>query len=163
MGDVRIAKMATLSRTRSMVPCATHVFESAVINAPVDDVWQSIRSLDFAYSDVISGGELVHGDCVNAVGSVHKLHYKDGSTWTIQLQELSDFRRTLVFDLLERTDGVAVASCLHQISLKRTSQDDTTYMQWTVDFSNDADAQVLQDSRFKRQEALTEMQNYFAK
>merc|ERR1711907_839 len=163
MGSYPNAKMAQLSRTRSLVPCATHVFESAVIAAPVDDVWQAIRSMDFAYHDMISGGELIHGECVNAVGSVHKIHYKDGSSWTVQIMELSDFRRTLVLDLLERDDGVNVASCMHQISLKRITQDDSTFVSWTVDFSNDADAQVCQDSQYKRQEALRQMQAYFAK
>merc|ERR1712232_309314 len=124
--------MATLTRTRSSVPCSTQVYESAVIAAPVDDVWTAIRSMDFAYNDKIEGGELIEGECVNAVGSVHRIHYKDGSQWTVQITELSDFRRTLVLDLLERTDGVEVASCCHQIGLKRITQDNTTFIEWTV-------------------------------
>eukprot|EP00658_Telonema_sp_P-2_P039885 TRINITY_DN284_c0_g1_i2.p1 TRINITY_DN284_c0_g1~~TRINITY_DN284_c0_g1_i2.p1 ORF type:complete len:136 (+),score=34.77 TRINITY_DN284_c0_g1_i2:204-611(+) len=118
--------MATLQRTRSTVPCATHVYESAVIQASVDTVWSSIRSMDFGYNDLIAGAELKSGNCPNEVGSVHELMYKDGTSWTVQLLELSDFRRTLVLDLLERTDGVSVSSCMHQISLKRITQDDTT-------------------------------------
>lgn len=117
--------------------------------------------MDFAYNDKIEGGELINGNCVNEVGSVHRLNFKDGTYWTVQIQELSDFRRTLVLDLLERTDGVEVASCMHQIGLKRITQDNTTFIEWTVDFSNDADAQVLQDSRFKRQDELKAMQEYF--
>merc|ERR1712166_707756 len=146
---------------RSMVPVSTQVYESCTVNAPVDTVWDAIRSMDFAYSELMCGGELVSGECANAVGSVHKLHFHDGSEWMVQVIELSDFDRTLVLDLLERSDGVEVASCTHQIVLHRVSQGDQTMVEYTVDFSNDADAQICQDTRFKRQAELKAMQEYF--
>ena len=68
-----------------------------------------------------------------------------------------------MFDLLERSDGVEVASCTHQIALHRVSQGDQTMVEYTVDFSNDADAQICQDTRFKRQAELKAMQHYFGK
>merc|ERR1712166_569182 len=146
---------------RSMVPVSTQVYESCTVNAPVDTVWDAIRSMDFAYSELMCGGELVSGECANAVGSVHKLHFHDGSEWMVQVIELSDFDRTLVLDLLERSDGVEVASCTNQIVLHRVSQGDQTMVEYTVDFSNDADAQICQDTRFKRQAELKAMQEYF--
>merc|ERR1712166_73226 len=146
---------------RSMVPVSTQVYESCTVNAPVDTVWDAIRSMDFAYSELMCGGELVSGECANAVGSVHKLHFHDGSEWMVQVIELSDFDRTLVLDLLERSDGVEVASCTHQIVLHRVSQGDQTMVEYTVDFSNDADAQICQDTRFKRQAELKAMQEDF--
>jgi hypothetical protein len=117
--------------------------------------------MDFAYSELMSGGELISGDCANSVGSVHKLHFNDGSEWMVQVVELSDFDRTLVLDLLERNDGVEVTSCTHEIVLHRISQGEQTMVEYTVDFSNDADAQICQDTRFKRQTELKAMQAYF--
>merc|ERR1712130_682074 len=80
-------KVASMTRTRSTVPCSTHIYESAVVDAPVEDIWDSIRNLDFAHNHLMSGGELVSGECghesVTMVGSVHKLHFVDGTEWTI--------------------------------------------------------------------------------
>ena len=126
------------------------------------------------------------------VGSVHKLHFVDGAEWTIQIQEVSgqsvdltsgcsgcacsvvaaaaDFAHRLVFDLLERNDGVEVASCMHEISLTNItqatisveivqhmtcllSQDNSTLVEYTVDYSNDVDAQV----RVSRDSACLEL------
>lgn len=33
----------------------------------------------------------------------------------------------------------------------------STFVEWTGNFSNDADASVIQDARFKRQEALADL------
>merc|ERR1711966_46813 len=160
-------KVAKMSRTRSVVPCSTHIYESAAIDGSMEDIWSSIRNLDFAHNDLMSGGELVGGECghqsVTMVGSVHKLHFVDGAEWTIQIQEVSDFAHRLVFDLLERNDGVEVASCMHEISLTNITQGNSTLVEYTVDYSNDVDAQVCQDTQFKRKQELEQMQEYFAR
>eukprot|EP00656_Telonema_subtile_P010722 TRINITY_DN15206_c0_g1_i2.p1 TRINITY_DN15206_c0_g1~~TRINITY_DN15206_c0_g1_i2.p1 ORF type:complete len:335 (-),score=81.00 TRINITY_DN15206_c0_g1_i2:225-1229(-) len=150
-----------LTRARSNIPCSTHIYESAIIPAAVDDVWEAIRSMDFAYNDQIEGGELVHGDSVNEVGAVHKIHFKDGSYWMVQIMELSDLNRRLTLDLIERSDGVQVSSCVHEICLKRVAQDNSTFVQYSVEFSNDADYQVCEDAKYKRKEDLINMQLYF--
>ena len=48
-----------------------------------------MRYMDFGWNNNVAGGELINGNSPNAVGSVHKIYYKDGSEWTVQLLELS--------------------------------------------------------------------------
>jgi len=146
---------------RSSVPVSTHICESAVVSASIEEVWSVFRNLDFGFSDQICGGELIHGDCSTQIGSVHKLHFKDGTEWEIQLMSLSDQKRILGFQMLSRTDGVNVSSCQHRVSLKAVTSTSSTFVEWTVDFSNDADATVILDSQFKRRSDLTALQTYF--
>eukprot|EP00658_Telonema_sp_P-2_P003054 TRINITY_DN11120_c0_g1_i3.p1 TRINITY_DN11120_c0_g1~~TRINITY_DN11120_c0_g1_i3.p1 ORF type:complete len:202 (-),score=40.15 TRINITY_DN11120_c0_g1_i3:367-972(-) len=152
---------ASLRPPRSTVACSTHIAESAVMPVSADDAWGTLRSMDFVFSDLVQGGELLSGECPSMVGAVHRLHFRDGSTWNVQVQELSDFNRRLVFDLLERSDGIAVSSCMHEIMVTRITQDDTCLVEWTVDYSNDADAQVIQDTVYKRQADLVALQRYY--
>ena len=74
---------------------------------------------------------------------------------------LSDQKRILGFQMLSRTDGVSVSSCQHRVSLKAITSTSSTFVEWTVDFSNDADAAVILDSQFKRRSDLTALQTYF--
>eukprot|EP00658_Telonema_sp_P-2_P059405 TRINITY_DN4828_c0_g2_i2.p1 TRINITY_DN4828_c0_g2~~TRINITY_DN4828_c0_g2_i2.p1 ORF type:complete len:299 (+),score=64.63 TRINITY_DN4828_c0_g2_i2:104-1000(+) len=150
-----------LKRSRSTVPCSSNVFESAIVDMSPDALWQSIRSMDLSFTQEIVGGELRSGNSVTEVGSLHKLFFRDGSEWLVQIAELSDHERTLVLDLLERSDGVRVSSCVHSIRLGRVTQTDSTYVEWNVDYSNDADAQICQDARYKVKDYLTGMQQYF--
>lgn len=39
-----------------------------------------------------------------------------------------------------------------EIDLQKVTDDDTTFLTWTTVFSNDADAQVMQDQKYKKME-----------
>jgi len=156
------ARQEEIEANRSKVPVSTHVCESAIVSAPLDEVWSVFRNLDFGFSDMISGGELIHGDCATQIGSVHKLHFVDGSDWEIQLMQLSDLKHRLGFQLLSRNDGVNCSSCQHIVTLKPVTSAGSTFVEWTVDYSNDADAATIMDTQFKRQSDLAALQAYFA-
>lgn len=48
----------------------------------------------------------------------------------------------------------AASSIVHTIALKKVSTDNTTFMEWSTDFSNDATSAVVQDSSFKKLDAF---------
>ena len=48
------------------------------------------------------------------------------------------------------------------VQLKRVTDDDSTYVEWQTDFSNDADATVIADQRFKKLEFFAEMKKNLA-
>jgi hypothetical protein len=51
----------------------------------------------------------------------------------------------------------SVTSAIHTISLKKVSAQNATFIEWVTDFSNDATAEIVSDSRFKRLEAFTNL------
>ena len=75
---------------------------------------------------------------------------------------LSDAKREIGFDIISRSDGVNVTSCQHRVALKSVTASNSTFVQWTIDFSNDADAAVILDAQYKRKTALEEIQSWFA-
>lgn len=81
------------------------------------------------------------------MGSVHVIEFEDGSYWKLQVVEFSglcaralgvtkhaDLQRTLAFDLLERTDGVQVSGCTHQISAIKITQVDSNQHAYVESF-----------------------------
>jgi hypothetical protein len=47
-----------------------------------------------------------------------------------------------------------VTSVVHTISLKKITAHNTTFIEWVTDFSNDATAEIVTDSSFKRLDAF---------
>lgn len=43
---------------------------------------------------------------------------------------------------------------VHTISLRKVTSNNSTFIEWTTDFSNDATSEVVQDSAFKKLEAF---------
>jgi len=50
-----------------------------------------------------------------------------------------------------------VTSIQGQIKLREVTDDHTTFVEWATDFSNDADASVIADQKYKKLEFFTEM------
>jgi hypothetical protein len=47
--------------------------------------------------------------------------------------------------------------------LREITLDNTTYVEWITDFSNDADAGVIEDQRYKKLEFFSEMKKTLSK
>jgi hypothetical protein len=135
---------------------ATRVYESRVVSASVDVVWDKIRSLDFSkWLDTVSKVDIQGG--AGEVGSLRKVEFKDGTLQTLKVLELSDLNHTITYEIIESQPAISVMSAVHTIALKRISHDNTTFIEWYSDFSNDATQEVLQDSKFKKQEGFASL------
>merc|ERR1711959_600158 len=90
------------------------------------------------------------------VGGTRTVTYNDGTTQTYKLMALSEIDFTINYSLIISEPAVSYSSQLNKIRLQRITTSDTpqTFVEWTSDFSNDADAQVIQDSRFKKQDGF---------
>jgi len=137
---------------------ATKVWESAVIDAPIDDVWKLVRPLTFSYNpqvlSAVNEGK-AHDD---EVGSVKAITYKDGTIQRIKLIGLSDATWSVSWDLIESEPPIEVYSVAHSIRLRRVTESNQTFATWTTDFSNDATASVTEDQRYKQRENFTALQ-----
>ena len=75
----------------------------------------------------------------------------------LRLAELSDLKYYVTYDLLASEPAVSVSSALHTIRLHRVTADNTTFLEWLRDFSTDATAEVVQDSKYKKHEAVADL------
>jgi hypothetical protein len=138
---------------------ATRVWESAHIKASIDKVWAKLRPLDFSFNPNVEKVEIEGKAGASEVGGVRVVTYKDGAknaaqktTQKIKLVELSDAAHSISWDLLESAPAVSVLSQSHSVKLRRITEDSTTFIEWTTDYSKDASHEVIEDQRHKQRE-----------
>mmetsp|Transcript_15729 Transcript_15729/g.49232 ORF Transcript_15729/g.49232 Transcript_15729/m.49232 type:complete len:154 (+) Transcript_15729:26-487(+) len=138
------------------VPTASHVQESTIVNGSHWTVWGLIRSMKFEWC-----GEVVSATSDSealTVGTVMTYTYADGTTQSVQIVELSDLLRFVTYQMVASTPAVSYTSALFKIQVYEVTvpvgAEAQSYVEWTTDYSNDADAAVIVDSRFKKHEAF---------
>lgn len=151
----------SLLRQASIGTVSTRVHESAVVDRPLNVVWERVRSLNFSWQSNVSSTELADGAAVDCVGSEHTITFSDGTIWRVKLVELSDIHTTLTYEVIMSEPPLPVMSMLNTIQLRRVSENNTTFVEWVTDFSNDADTAVVEDCRYKRLEALRDLRDSF--
>ena len=98
----------------------------------------------------VTGG---HGQ----LDSTLKVDYVDGASWTLRILELSDIRRSIGYEVVATEPPHSVSSILGTITVRPVTEDSTTFVEWATDFSNDADANVITDQKYKKLEFFTEI------
>lgn len=154
-----------LKKTESSmnVVTSTHQTESTVINKPVSKVWEALRTFEWnkynptAVKSVkfLSGGP-------NEVGSEFEVEYSDGAKWVNRIVEISELARHLSYELIMAEPSVPFTTMLNSIALFKVTSDNTTFVQWSTDFSNDVDSHTIQDNKFKKLDHFAEMKKHFA-
>lgn len=134
---------------------ATRVWESAVINASIDSVWGLIRPLTFAYNTRVKSSEVEDKKSAAEVGAVIRVTYADGTVQRLKLTELSDAQNSVSWDVEESIPAVTVMGASHTIKLRRVTDVNATFIEWTTDFSKDAGLDVITDARYKQKENFT--------
>jgi len=138
----------------------TRVHETTVLNRPVGIVWEAIKPLNFAFSSIVQKVDVEHGH-QHEVGSFRKITYKDGTIQKVKVLELSDYRYSVTYELVESEPPTRVLSAIHTITLRRVTENNTTFIEWISDFSSDASQEVIQDSRFKKLEGFSDLRKLF--
>ncbi|KAF8940140.1 hypothetical protein BGZ58_007617 [Dissophora ornata] len=133
----------------------TRVVESRVIEAPIDIVWKHVRSVELGFWKAVKHVELDGG--AGEVGSTRKISFNDGAVQEVKVVELSDLEHFVSFDFIEAQPPVDFMSALHTISLRKVTANNTTFVEWSAEFSSDAQLAVIEDSRYKRQEGLEDL------
>jgi hypothetical protein len=134
---------------------ATRVWESAILGAPIDVVWRLIRPLTFAYHPNVRGTEVEEKKLASEVGAVVRVSYKDTTVQRLRVVELSDAGYSVSWDLVESIPPVAVTGATHTVKLRRITDVNGTFIEWTTDFSKDAGQDIIQDQRFKQKDHFT--------
>ncbi|KAG0233076.1 hypothetical protein BGW42_006566 [Actinomortierella wolfii] len=130
----------------------TRVAESRVIDAPIDIVWKHVRSAELSFWSAIKSAKVEQGSAG-----------EDGSVQQVKIVELSDLGHFLSFDFIQSEPAVGYMSALHTIHLRKVTHNNTTFVEWSAEFSSDAKLDVIEDSKFKRLEGLEDLAKACAK
>jgi hypothetical protein len=121
-----------------------------VLAVPVEKAWKSFRELKLdtvapEYVKTVSGSS-----SGGAVGSTVDITYQDGAQWQVVITELSDRNYTIAYQVISTEPAMTCTSVEGQIDLQTITESNQTFLKWTTIFSNDADAQVMADQKYKK-------------
>ncbi|KAB2573006.1 putative bet v1-like protein [Lasiodiplodia theobromae] len=143
----------------SRIPTSTSVVESAVIEAHLSNVWHLVKLQDFAkFWTKLDKSEFVKG--VSPETDVFKWSFKDGTVLEIKQEEHSSIDHFITYSVITAAPELSYSSALSTIRLfpiTSGKHEGHTFIQWTGNFSSDADAGVIEDAKFKRREALADL------
>ncbi|WPH03363.1 Hypothetical protein R9X50_00624200 [Acrodontium crateriforme] len=143
----------------SAIPTSTSVVESAVIKAPLASVWHLIKLQDFSkFNSNITKSEFVQG--ANEETDIVEWTFKDNTKQSVKLEEHSSINHSITYSIITSQPELTYSSVLSTIRCFAVTSGDSegsTYVEWTGNFSSDADAGVIQDAKFKRREALADL------
>lgn len=110
------------------------VYRSAVINAPVDRVWATIRDFNAlpSWHPAIARSEIEGGRASEAIGCVRSFSLQDGGHLREQLLALSDVDHSFTYSILVAPMPVRnyVATC----RLTPVTVGNRTFAEWWADF-----------------------------
>ncbi|KAJ4416162.1 hypothetical protein N0V82_006922 [Gnomoniopsis sp. IMI 355080] len=145
----------------SSIPTSTSVLESVVIKAPLAKVWHFIKLQDFStFWSALDKSEPVTSGTSNEA-DVFKWSFKDGSVYEVKQEEHSSINHSITYSVITATPELSYSSVLSTIRLHAVtagSHADSTYVEWDARFSSDANAGVISDAKYKRIEALLDLE-----
>ncbi|KAH7353593.1 hypothetical protein B0T11DRAFT_287076 [Plectosphaerella cucumerina] len=146
------------------IPTSTSVVESAVIKAPLSHVWHFIKLRDFQkFWTALKGSEAVDSQ---EETDVVRWTFQDGTVLEVKQEEHSTINHYITYSVITSKPELSYTSVVSTIRLFPVTSGDlenSTFIEWTGNFSSDADAGVIQDAKFKRREALADLAKAAAK
>ncbi|KAI1104937.1 hypothetical protein F4804DRAFT_305505 [Jackrogersella minutella] len=141
------------------IPTSTSVVESAVIKAPLSHVWHHIKLQDFSdfWSDLKSS-QFVKGTSDET--QIVQWVFNDGTQLEVKQEEHSTINHYITYSVITAKPELSYSSVLSTIRCYAVTSGDlenSTFIEWTGNFSSDADASVIQDAKFKRRDALADL------
>ncbi|ROV92529.1 hypothetical protein VSDG_06715 [Cytospora chrysosperma] len=144
----------------SMIPTSTSVLESVVIKAPLSKVWHFIKLQDFSkFWSSLSKSEVVKG--ANDEADVFRWTFKDGTVYEVKQEEHSSLNHMITYSVITSSPEVTYSSVLSTIRCHAVTAGQhagSTYVEWSANFSSDASAEVISDAKYKRIEALSDLE-----
>ncbi|KAK3057352.1 hypothetical protein LTR09_001535 [Extremus antarcticus] len=141
------------------IPTSTSVVESAVIKAPLAHVWHYIKLQDFSkFWSAVEKSEFVKG--ANEETDVVTWTFKDGQQVEVKQEEHSTINHYITYSVITAKPELTYTSVLSTVRcypVTSGENEGSTFVEWTGNFSSDADAGVIQDAKFKRREALADL------
>jgi len=146
---------------------STRAFASAVVNAPIDQVWHVLR--DFTAParlfKTVAGVEIEGGASPFQVGAVRVIKFAIGAVKRQQLLELSDLHYRIVWETSapHGEDVSEVAAHITTVQLYRVTENHSTYVSWSADFSSDATGKFVVQEQADYAANLADIKAHFHK
>ncbi|KAI0178635.1 hypothetical protein GGR52DRAFT_264663 [Hypoxylon sp. FL1284] len=141
------------------IPTSTSVVESAVIKAPLSHVWHHIKLQDFSkFWSTLKSSQFVKGTSDET--DVVQWLFKDGTQLEVKQEEHSTINHYITYSVITAKPELSYSSVLSTIrcyAITSGELEGSTFVEWTGNFSSDADAGVIQDAKFKRRDALADL------
>ncbi|EAA32891.1 Bet v1-like protein [Neurospora crassa] len=135
------------------------VVESAVIKAPLSFVWHFIKLQEFdKFWSAISKAEHVKGTSEET--DIVRWTFKDGNVIEVKQDEHSNLEHFITFSVINAEPELSYSSVVNTIRLWPVTSGEfanTTFIRWSTRFSSDADLGVIEDAKYKRQDALKDL------
>ena len=141
-----------------MIPCPCQNTESTVLPAKLSEVWDKFRQwkLEEIAPGLVTSTEWTEG-APGRVDSIVKITYTNGAHWYLRVTELSERNHTLAYELVQAEPAISCSSIVGELALISVSDTDETFFRWNTEYTNDVDAEFLQDARWKKREMFAEM------
>ncbi|KAI0127675.1 hypothetical protein BJ170DRAFT_382631 [Xylariales sp. AK1849] len=157
------------------IPTSTSVIESAVIKAPLSHVWHHIKLQNFStFWSALKQSQFVKAQ---EETDVVKWTFTDGTELEVKQEEHSTINHFITYSVITAKPELTYTSVVSTIRLYPVTSGDhenSTFVEWSGNFSSDADAGmvllprhtaasysslpgVIQDAKFKRREALADL------
>lgn len=109
-------------------------YRSAVIHAPIDKVWATIRDFNAMpdWNPAVTDSHIEEGLRPDAIGCVRNFHTADGGHLRERLLALSDVDHAFTYNILE--SPMPVANYVATLRLTRITVGDETLAEWWADF-----------------------------
>lgn len=117
-------------------------------------MWTKVRAIALAdlAPEIFKSVEFDPSFSSGQVGALATLTYHDGAKWKILISEISDKNFTIGYEVLETEPAINVTSIQGEIKLRPVTDADQTFLEWTTEYSNDVDLQVIEDQKFKKRD-----------
>ena len=140
---------------------STHLVASAVFPQRLEKVWAIIRNFDFP-AKLFDGVEckMDNGAKPTEVGATRTTKWKGDNheqTEVHRLLEVSDLHHCIRWELINSSVDTEVSAYLSKLSLVRITEDDSTLVSWSADFSADVKSSFLKFHNKSFNENLKEM------
>ena len=143
----------------SRIPTASFVEESIVIPAPLAKVWHLVKLQDFSkFWSKLDKSEWVKGTSEET--DIVKWTFVDGTVLEVKQEEHSTINHYITYSVITAEPQISYSSVYSTIRLfpvTSGANEGHTFVQWTGQFSSDADAGVIEDGKYKRREALADL------
>jgi hypothetical protein len=142
------------------------VFETSVIDAPIDKVWEVVRGFNDLpnWHPAIADSRIEDDRDPCTVGCVRNFNLKDGENIRETLLAYSEIDYMFSYDML--TTGLGLFNYLSTMELRPITDGNRTYIQWSAEFTTnegeeDEKAEMVGQGVF--QGGFAALKEYFSK
>mmetsp|Transcript_89719 Transcript_89719/g.155281 ORF Transcript_89719/g.155281 Transcript_89719/m.155281 type:complete len:148 (-) Transcript_89719:112-555(-) len=131
-----------------------HQFSSTIIPAPADAVFELIKPLSFKWMSTVSSTSKD-----DETGTIN-ICYADHTIQKIRQLEFSALDLKVTWEVIESDPAAPTFSAVHTISCQRVTTTGQSFVSWNTDFSSDATPEVIEDAKWKKDDAFKQLEAF---